>query len=77
MLQVTPGTREINRFPAAETLSPSSQLLFSLSSHPDVLGIEVRCGLSRHEEFEWGKLCHVDEVGIWEQRLMLPSPSQG
>lgn len=44
------------------------QLLFSLSSHPDMLGIEVRCGLSRHEECKWGKLYQVDEAGIWEQR---------
>lgn len=54
MLQVAPRTEGINRLPASETLSPSSQLLFSLTSHPDVLGIEVRCGLNRREEFKRG-----------------------
>lgn len=64
MLQVAPGTEGINRCPASETLSPSSQLLFSLTSRTDVLGIEVRCGLNRREEFKWGKSSHVDEAGI-------------
>lgn len=64
MLQVDPGTEGINRFPASETLSPSSQVLFSLTSPPDVLGIEVRCVLNRHEEFKRGKSYHVEEAGI-------------
>jgi len=64
VLQVAPRTEGRNRFPPAETLSPSSQLLFSLTSRPDVLGIEVRHGLNRWEEFKQGKSYHVDEAGV-------------